>query len=506
MTSQSSLVGAIDQGTTGTRFVVFDDSGTPIGDGFVGHERALTAPNRVEYDPVEIWESTRAAIQEGLDRAGIAPENLEAIGIASQRQTTVVWDRHGQPVAPAQSWQDRRAASLLASLDEEDREVVRDRTGLELDPYFSGAKLAWLLENETYRGRPLRDAAIDGEVSFGTIDAWLLTNLTGCHCTDVTNAGQSLLFDQQARQWDEELLALFDIPRHILPTAFPCGHPDAFGRTDVGGLLSSEIPITGVIGNQHAALVGQAGFDPGDTKVSYGSGNFVLQNVGNEQITADSGLLSTIWFQLAGEDPLFGLEGPVLTTGTAIEWLDQLGLVPEHGRLVKREAPFRTPGQPVVIPTIAGGGALQWCGITGGTVTELSRFTKPEDIVRATVDGIGFSTRAVLERIEHESGMSPSTVRIDGGAVVDDTFAFRQATLLGRRLIRGSVAQTSALGTCYLAGLACGIWSDTEEIQDLPNYDREFEPRNESHVTDEYQRWLQVAKDTDAVDTTEPSR
>ena len=488
-------IGAIDQGTTGTRFVVFDTNGVPMGDGFVAHEQSLYPPNRVEYDAMEIWECTRAAIQEGLDRARIDYDQLATIGIANQRQTTVVWDDEGEPVAPAQSWQDRRASELLGEIDSEAADRIRTRTGLTIDPYFAGPKLAWLLDRETYRGRPLRDVAEAGDVYFGTIDSWLLTKLTGRHLTDITNASQTLLYNVTDREWDDALLDRFDIPRAMLPTVLPSADPTGYGTTDVGGLLEGEIPVTGVIGNQHAALVGQAGFDVGDTKVSYGSGNFALQHVGTQPVESGSSLLTTIWFQQAGDSPCYGLEGPIFTTGTALEWLEQIGVLPEQGSLIGTDAPLDPDNQTIVIPTIGGGGSLDW-RFSGGMITDVTRFSTGTDIVRGAIDGIGFATRTILDMIERASEMEIESISVDGGAITDDAFAARQAALIGRRLVRGAVSQTSALGASFTAGLGADIWSDRTELQEDWQAGRSFEPHGTEVVSERYDRWLTVARET----------
>ena len=493
VTASPPFVGTIDQGTTGTRFVVFDTAGTPIGDGFVSHERTLTPPNRVEYDATEIWECTRAAIQEGIDRAGVEHGELAAIGIANQRQTIVAWDADGEPIVPAQSWQDRRAESVVGELPSTDKAFIEERTGLVVDPYFFGLKLAWLLKNETYRGRPLVEAALAGDVTIGSIDSWLLEKLTGRWRTDVTNASQSLLFDQTRMQWDTAVLERLSIPKRILPPVSPSGIADVYGSTDVGGLLSEEIPVTGVIGNQQAALVGHAGFERGTTKVSYGSGNFALQNVGTEQPDQTEGLLSTVWFHVAGNEPLYGLEGPILTTGTTLEWLESLGLLPEHGRLVPTDGSECLGTQPIITPTIHGTGAPHWQSDVGGTMTRLSRFTNRQDIVRGVIDGIGFATRRILDQIAETSGLSTDVIHIDGGAMGDDGFAGRQADLLGRQLIRGKVVQTSALGAFYTAGLAIELWDGTEEISSQWQQDRKFEQSGGSAVDSRYEQWVAIA-------------
>lgn len=482
-------IGIIDQGTTGTRFVVFDETATPIGDGFVGHDRSVTPPDRVEYDPNEIWECTRAAIQEGLDRARIDHQDLVALGIANQRQTTVVWDDDGTPIAPAQSWQDRRAAPLLNRLSEADRQAIERRSGLVVDPYFAGAKLAWVLDQETYRGRSLAQVAADGGVRFGTIDTWLIHRLTGNHVTDTTNAAQTLLFDQSSLDWEEATLETLSIPRETLPRVAASTDGEAFGRTNVGGLLDTEIPVTGVIGNQQAALAGHGLFELGATKVSYGSGNFVLRHVGREPTEDPGGMLATVWFHQANHSPHYGVEGPIFTTGTALEWLERLGLLPDGGQLVSPEAPIHSDTKPVVIPALGSYGAPDWPARGAGLIAQLSRYTDPDDIVRGTVDGIGFATRRVLDAMDAGQDAGTPRVAIDGGAIADDAFAARQARLLGRQLVRGAVPQTSALGAACAAGIGAGVWTDPAEFAAHTRVETTFSPDDQDVVEDEFATW-----------------
>lgn len=498
-------VGAIDQGTTGTSFVVFDGRKGVVGNAFQAHDRQLLPPDRVEYDPEEIWQCARAAIQSGLDRAGVDPDELDAIGIANQRQTTVVWDREtGVPIGPALSWQDRRARSVLAELPESAATRIRERTGCIPDPYFAGAKLAWLLANVDAGGRGLQERAEAGEVRFGTVDAWLLSRLTGRHVTDVTNAAQTMLFDIHRRRWDDDLLELFGIPRDMLPAVHPSSHPTVFGETDLDGLFDVSVPVTGVIGNQQAALVGHGGFEVGSTKVSYGSGNFALQHVGHEPVMDEPGVLGTIWFQQAGGEPYYGLEGPVFTTGTALEWLAEVGVVDDPDELVleSAEASDREPGDG---PIVAWAGAPRWSAGDRGTVVGLSRHTSRADLVGATVDGIGFATRSVLEAIAAASGHEATRVYVDGGAIHDDTFAQRQANLMGRELRRSPVTQTSARGAAVTAGMALDRWSIAEVTGESASGEAFVPAGDRAAVTQRYRRWCRVAERLATVAGEDPS-
>lgn len=483
-----SYLGVIDQCTIGTRFVIFDGEGAVDAVGFEPHTKHSEPPYTVEYDPEEIWQCVRAAIQSAMASASIEPGDLTALGIATQRQTVVLWDeRTGEPVSRAIGWQDRRAREVVDDLDAEERAYVRERTGLIPDPYFAAPTLASVLADD----RDIRERARAGDIRYGTMDTWLLSRLTGRHRTDITNAAQTMLVDTVERVWDEALLEIFGVPRALLPSIHPSSDPEAYGRTDVGGLLDVEIPVTGVLGDQQAALVGHGGFEPGATKISYGAGNFILQNVGRERPPPSEDVLSTIWFQEAGEDPYFALEAPIFTTGTMIEWLDELGMLECDGEPEMPTDVTANGRVPKVIPSIAGGGAPSWCQETGGGMYGLGRHDDSESIVLGAVDGIGFATRSALEVLEARSGQLSQTIHVDGIGVQDDRVASRQATLLGRDLVRPATSEAAAQGAAFTAGLAIDVWPDTDALS--PEAGRCFTADGDPEtVTEMYEDWSEL--------------
>lgn len=490
----SKYIGSIDQGTTGTRFVVFDEEATPVADAFTTHPRRTDPPNRVEFDPTEIWGSAIDATQRGLEAAGIHAGALGAIAIANQRQTTLLWDRTtGEPVTAAISWQDRRATDTVFDISPETADLIRERTGLIPDPYFAAPTLSWLLENGG--GGDLRERANQEEVLFGTVDSWLVYNLTGSHVTDVTNAAQTMLLNIRDLEWDEELLDAFEIPREILPEVKPSSSPDGFGRTDPDGVLSAEVPVTGVIGDQQAVLLGQAGFDPGTTKVTYGSGNFFLQNTGQEAVIETDNLLTTVWFQQSGGDPWYGLEGPLFSTGVALEWLESAGLLDAARRTEVLNRRVDDPNGVFVVPSFSGFGAPFWPSEAQAAVLGLSQDTRPEHIIRATIESIAYGTRLIVETAGAATDFHIERLLVDGGAIYDDEYAQLQADLIGFSLDRAGVTQTTALGAAFAAGLAVGTWDSLSAIRSVHQTDRTFQPtRNREEIDQRYRNWLDIVE------------
>jgi len=481
-------VGALDQGTAGTRFLIFDGDGTPVSGAYTDHQRQTGSDGRAEYDPLRLWGCATDAIRRGLVESSVTPAQLRAVGVASQRQTVLLWAADsGEPITNALSWQDRRTADRIADLDADERALVRRRTGLEPDAYFAASKASWLLD---HGGEDLRERARDGDVLLGTLDAWLVYNLTGRHATDVTNAAQTMLFDIYDRRWDPDLLSLFDVPRAALPTVHPSSDPAGFGTTDPDGILGTAVPVAGVMGDQQAALLGRVPTEAGTAKVTYGTGNFFIENTGTEPVTAEGELLTTIWFQEAGDDPLYGLEGPVFATGTVLEWLESAGLVEDTSRLGELAAAEDATGPVHLVPGSGGLGAPDWTPGVRTAVFGLSRETTELDHLAAAVEAIAFSTRAVVEAAERATGRDHTTLLVDGGAVQDDAFLRLQADLLGRSLVRAEVTQTTALGAAMAAGLATGVWDSLGDLAHLRPTGERFTPRTESgRFDDAYARW-----------------
>jgi glycerol kinase len=490
-------VGAIDQGTTGTRFMAFDHGGRVVANAYRKHEQHYPEPGWVEHDPVEIWENTKRVVREGLADAGLDAAQLDALGITNQRETTVVWDAEtGKPIHDAIVWQDRRTTERVEELrGNGDAEWIRAKTGLECDAYFSATKLEWLLENAdpigTDRGTEALEArARKGELLFGTIDAWLIYNLTGNHVTDVTNASRTMLFDIHELAWDEELLAEFGVPEAMLPTVRPSADEATYGHTDPDGFLGAAVPVAGALGDQQAALFGQACFDAGDAKNTYGTGSFYLMNTGTEAVSSDHGLLTTVGFQLSGEPVRYALEGSIFVTGAAIEWLEDVGLIDDAAETAGLARSVDSTDGVYFVPAFTGLGAPHWDGRARGTIVGMTRGTRKEHLVRATLEAVAFRTRDVAEAMEADSGVETTSLRVDGGAVKNNFLCQLQADALGTDIVRPEVDETTALGAAYAAGLAVGYWADRESLRENWHVDGRFRPEKRPEAVDErYERW-----------------
>ena len=493
-----TYVGSIDQGTTGTRFITFDHAGQVAANAYETHDQIYPEPGWVEHDPVEIWENTKAVITRALDDAGIDPEQLAALGITNQRETTVVWDRDsGRPVHNALVWQDRRTTDRVEALqDAGQAEEIRAKTGLEVDAYFSATKTEWILDNaeplkmRSARGNDLRERAEAGELLMGTIDTWLVYNLTGNHITDVTNASRTMLYNIHDVAWDEDLLAEFDVPEQMLPEVRPSSDESLYGHTDPDGFLGAAVPVAGALGDQQAALFGQTCFDEGDAKNTYGTGSFYLMNTGTEAVTSEHGLLTTIGFQLSGEPVQYALEGSIFITGAAIEWLEDVDLINNAAQTAELARSVDSTDGVYMVPAFTGLGAPHWDGRARGTIVGMTRGTRKEHIVRATLESIAYQTRDVAEAMEADSGITTTSLRVDGGAVKNNFLCQLQSDILGIDIARPEVDETTALGAAYAAGLAVGYWDTVDELRDNWQIDREFtREMAESAADSRYDRW-----------------
>jgi glycerol kinase len=484
--SDEPLIGAIDQGTTGTRFMAFGTDGTPRARAYREHRQIFPRPGWVEHNAEEIWQSTCAVVAEALSAGGIAPERIAAVGVSNQRETTVVWDAStGRCVHNAIVWQDRRTAPRIREIEREGRGAdIRERTGLKPDPYFSATKLEWLLQNVA----GLRERAERGEALAGTVDTWLIWKLTGAHVTDPTNASRTMLFNLRTMDWDEELLALFGVPRAMLPEVRPSSA--LYGECDLGrvaGGASARVPVAGDLGDQQAALFGQACFAPGDTKNTYGTGSFLLRNTGETPVESRHGLLTTVAYHLPGAPPRYALEGSVFITGAAVQWLrDGLGVIaaaPETGKLA-RSVP--DTGGVYFVPAFAGLGAPYWEPDARGTIVGLTRGTGVAHLARATLEAIAYQTRDVVEAMaaDAEAVGLAECLKVDGGAAANDFLCQFQSDLLGLPVVRPVVRETTALGAAYAAGLAAGCWKDLHEIRALWRAERTFEPAADRRLTE----------------------
>jgi glycerol kinase len=474
------FVGAVDQGTTSTRFMIFDHGGNEVARHQLEHEQILPRAGWVEHNPVEIWERTRAVIQTALTKANLGASDLAAVGITNQRETTVVWDRRtGRPYCNAIVWQDTRTDRIAALLEKDGRgDVIRRKAGLPPATYFSGGKLQWILENVD----GVREAARSGDVLFGNTDTWLLWNLTGgvdggVHVTDPTNASRTMLMDLETLEWDDELLSFFDIPREMLPTIRPSSNPDLYGMTRADGPFGGEVALSGDLGDQQAATVGQVCFEPGKAKNTYGTGNFLLLNTGHELVRSQHGLLTTVCYQFGNAEPVYALEGSIAVTGSAVQWLrDQLGIISGAAQSETLAREVEDNGGVYFVPAFSGLFAPYWRSDARGAIVGLSRYNTNAHIARATLEAICYQTRDVVDAMQQDSGVTLDVLRVDGGVTANQLCMQLQADILGVPASKPVVAETTALGAAYAAGLAVGFWSSTDELEQNWNEDQRWQP------------------------------
>jgi len=463
---------ALDQGTTSSRAILFNGEGEIVASQSREFRQIYPRPGWVEHDPLEIWESQLGVARKVLQKAGISPEEIAAIGITNQRETTVVWDRSGKPVTHAIVWQCRRTTPFCNELKQEGWEQkIRSKTGLVTDAYFSGTKLKWVLDHV----EGVRKRAEAGELLFGTIDSWLVYNLTGgaVHITDYTNASRTLLYNIHDLAWDEEILGRFNIPSSMLPAVKPSSA--VYGMT-TRGLLGAEIPIAGIAGDQQAALFGQACFRPGIAKNTYGTGCFLLMNTGKKAVFSPSGLLTTIACGINGSVE-YALEGSIFMAGASIQWLrDELHLLDTASDSEALAEQVPDTGGVYVVPAFVGLGAPYWDPYARGTIVGLTRGTNRNHLVRATLEAMAYQTCDVLRCIEADAGVTLEELRVDGGAATNNFLMQFQADILGRPVERPQVVETTALGAAYLAGLAVGFWKDRAEIAALWKKGKTFQP------------------------------
>ena len=493
----ATVIGAIDQGTTGTRVMLFNRAGAVVASAYDTHEQHHPEPNWVEHDPVEIWETTKDLVTDVLEDAGRSPSELAALGVTNQRETILAWDAEtGRPVHDALVWQDRRTTDRVEELKAAGKtDWLREKTGLEPDPYFSAPKLEWILDNATDewrsadRGSP-RERAARGEVLAGTIDSWLIYNLTGEHVTDVTNASRTLLYNIHDLEWDGDLLEEFGVPESMLPEVRPSSDEDYYGTTDADGFLGAEVPVAGALGDQQAAMFGQTCFDEGDAKNTYGTGSFYLMNTGEEAVESEHGLLTTISFQQSGEPVQYALEGAIFITGAAIEWLEDVSLIDDAAETAELARSVDSTDGVYMVPAFTGLGAPHWDGRARGTIVGMTRGTEREHLVRATLESIAYQTRDVAEAMEADSGVETTSLRVDGGAVKNNFLCQLQSDIIQTEIVRPEVDETTALGSAYAAGLAVGYWDDLDSLRDNWQVDSDFQPEMDDADADSmYSRW-----------------
>ena len=486
-----AYIGALDQGTSSTRFIVFDSSGSIVGQHQLEHRQILPQSGWVEHDASEIWQRTEEVIRGALAAAKITGSELSAIGITNQRETTVVWDRTtGKPLANAIVWQDTRTASFLEALSEKSKSTITYKSGLAIAPYFAGSKMHWLLNNVP----AVKDAVISGRALIGTIDSWLVWNLSGgvasgVHVTDVTNASRTLLMNLETLDWDDELLAIFGIPRSILPTI--ASSSEIYGKTNPTGALAASIPIAGILGDQHAAMVGQACFSRGESKTTYGTGNFALLNTGEEIVRSKNGLLTTVCFKFGNEKARYALEGSVAVTGSAIQWLrDQLGIINSAPEVETLAASVSDTGGVYFVPAFSGLFAPYWRNDARGVIVGMTRATTKAHIARAALEAICYQTKEVLDAMAADSGASLSEMRVDGGITANALCMQMQADVMQVDVVRPKIIETTALGAAYAAGLAVGFFDNIDQVRAKWREDRRWKADSSSTLaTSGYIQW-----------------
>lgn len=484
---------ALDQGTTSSKAVIFDQEGRVVETGQREFEQHFTKPGWVEHDANEIWTSILSSISEAMRKSDIEPEDIAGIGITNQRETTVVWDRKsGKPIYRAIVWQSRQTAEICNELREAGHnELFRDKTGLLIDPYFAGTKLKWILDNVD----GAREKADNGELMFGTIDTWLVYKLTGGeqHITDYSNASRTLMYNIYDLEWDEELLDILGVPKSMLPEVKQSS--EVYGKTVNYHFFGHEVPIAGIAGDQHAALFGQACFEKGMAKNTYGTGGFMLMNTGEEGVKSDNGLLTTLAWGIDGKVE-YALEGSIFVSGSAIQWLrDGLEIIKDAKETESLATSVEDTGGVYVVPAFVGLGTPYWDSDVRGAVFGLTRGTKKEHLVRATLESLTYQTRDVLDVMKDDSGIDVKTLRVDGGAVKNDFLVQFQSNILGLQVERPVVTETTALGAAYLAGLAVGFWESKEEIANQWKVDKTFESEiNKDEREQLYEGWKKAVK------------
>ncbi|WP_432056376.1 glycerol kinase GlpK [Streptomyces sp. bgisy022] len=489
-----TFVAAIDQGTTSSRCIVFDRHGAIVAVDQREHRQIFPKPGWVEHDATEIWSTVRAVVAGALAKAGLEAGDLSALGITNQRETTVLWDRAtGKPVHNAVVWQDTRTAALcrrLGGTDGQDR--FREATGLPLAAYFSGPKVAWLLDHVP----GLRARAVNGEIAFGTIDSWLIWNLTGGpdggrHVTDVTNASRTMLMNLHTLQWDPSVLAAMDVPEAVLPEIRSSA--EVYG-TAVGQLAG--VPVASALGDQQAAVFGQACYEVGTAKNTYGTGSFLLLNTGDRPVPSKSGLLTTVGYRIGDEAPVYCLEGSIAITGALVQWFrDQLGIIRNADEIEPLAASVEDNGGAYVVPAFSGLFAPYWRSDARGVVTGLTRYVTKAHLARAVLEATSWQTREVVDAMYQDSGVRISTLKVDGGMTRNDLLMQHQADVLDVPVIRPRVSETTCLGAAYAAGLATGVWNGLNELTAHWRQDAAWEPSMAAAERErEYRNWRRAVE------------
>ncbi|AXN32978.1 glycerol kinase GlpK [Vibrio coralliilyticus] len=492
MTEQKYIV-ALDQGTTSSRAVVLDHDANIVSVSQREFTQIYPEAGWVEHDPMEIYATQSSVLVEALGKSGIRSDEVAGIGITNQRETTIVWNKEtGKPIYNAIVWQCRRTAAICEDLKQRDlEEYIQENTGLVLDPYFSGTKIKWILDNV----EGAREDAAAGKLLFGTVDTWLVWKMTQgrVHVTDYTNASRTMLFNINTLQWDEKLLKEMDIPLSMMPEVKKSS--EVYGQTNIGGKGGTRIPIAGIAGDQQAALYGQMCVNAGQAKNTYGTGCFLLMNTGQEKVTSKNGLLTTLACGPAGE-PAYALEGAVFMGGASIQWLrDEMKLLADAKDSEYFATKVDTSNGVYVVPAFTGLGAPYWDAYARGTIVGLTRGVNSNHIIRATLEGIAYQTRDVLDAMQADSGIKLEALRVDGGAVANNFLMQFQSDVLDTQVLRPKVTEVTALGAAYLAGLAVGFWDSLDEVADKAEIDKTFVPHHDEEKRNRrYKGWKRAVK------------
>jgi glycerol kinase len=497
--AMSKYIAAIDQGTTSTRCMVFNHQGEPVGVHQVEHKQIFPHPGWVEHDPLEIWRNTEEVVGEALRKAGATAQDIAAIGITNQRETTLVWDKQtGQPLYNAIVWQDTRTNKIINQMAQDGgMDRFRSKVGLPLATYFSGPKIKWMLENI----QEVQQAAAEGSALFGNIDTWLIWNLTGGvkggkHVTDVTNASRTMLMNLETLDWDDEICEMMTIPKGMLPKI--CSSSEVYGHTLDTGSFQGVIRVSGDLGDQQAATVGQTCFEPGEAKNTYGTGCFMLLNTGEEIIQSEHGLLTTLCYQFGDEKPIYALEGSIAITGALVQWLrDNLKMIDSAPEIENLAKTVEDNGGIYFVPAFSGLFAPYWRSDARGVIVGLTRFVNRGHIARAVLEATAFQTREVLDAMNADSGVELKALKVDGGMVQNDVLMQFQADILGVPVIRPVVPETTALGAAYAAGYAVGFWKNKEEMKKNWQVDKTWQPDPSSPAkTELYTQWKKAVTRT----------
>ncbi len=492
--AQGTYIGSLDQGTSSTRFMIFDHAGKVVGQHQLEHRQIMPRAGWVEHDANEIWERTQEVIVASLKQADILGSDLAAIGITNQRETTVVWDiTTGQPLSHAIVWQDTRTSEFLSALTPAQKDSIRFKTGLTIAPYFSGSKMNWLLANVP--------AANSENARFGTIDSWLLWNLSGgvrggIHATDVTNASRTLLMNLETLEWDDELLSIFGVKKTSLPSIQSSS--EQYGLTDPHGPFGTAIPIAGILGDQQAAMVGQLCFERGESKTTYGTGNFALLNTGTDIVRSKNGLLTTVCFKFGDRPAHYALEGSVAVTGSAIQWLrDQLGIISNAAETEQLASSVTDTAGVYFVPAFSGLFAPYWRSDARGAIVGLTRAATKAHLARAALEAICYQTRDVIDAMIADSGVPMSQMRVDGGITSNALCMQMQADIMGIEISKPLIAETTALGAAYAAGLAVGFWSSIQELKSQWQESRRWTPTSTEQTREiGYSHWKKAVERT----------